>query len=56
MLVKYFCTMGVILFIYLVDGDLLNSVLLTDEEATEAMVKLTCPKANITWFSALAEN
>ena len=39
------------------DGDLLNSVLRIQEEATEAMVKLTCmPKVNITWHLALAGN
>ena len=36
---------GVTLYIYQVDGDLLKSVLPIQEEATEAMVKLTCPRS-----------
>ena len=37
----------------LVDGDLLNSVLLIWEEANEAMVKLTCPRSTSRgiWYS-----
>ena len=41
---KYLCTVVVILYI-LVDGDLLDSVLLILEEATEALIKLTCPRS-----------
>ena len=36
-MVLFVCILG--------DGDLLNSVLLIQEEATEAMVKLTCPRS-----------
>ena len=49
------CTMMLLVYI-LGEGDLLNSVLLIKEEATEVMVKLTCPGSTSLGILALAGN
>ena len=49
------CTMMLLVYI-LGEGDLLNSVLLIKEEATEVMVKLTCPRSTSLGILALAGN
>ena len=41
--VKYLFTMVLHFYIYTGDGDLLNSALLIQEEATKAMIKMTYP-------------